>query len=246
MIQDDRFAQDRVTLLAAMEEVTAGLAHELNQPLSAISLYARGSIRRLEAGTTLTPEDLAETLENIAQQAQRAGRIIRDARSRTRIGEVSRRAVDPVAFLEDACAVWKQVATAHQVRFTCEQEGDLPPLRIDPIQIRHALGQVLRNAVEAATECAHPGERTLRVTSRAVDEDLELQVQGAPPGIAPPDLELWFEPFFTTKPGHLGLGLGVSRNLLRLHGGTLEGRRTGDDGLEWILRLPAAGLREAE
>lgn len=242
MKHDDRVEQDRVTLLAAMEEVTAGLAHELNQPLSAISLYARGSIRRLDSGVELAPGDFVEILENIAVQSQRAGQIIRDARQRTRVDAVVRRALDPATFLDDACSIWKDLAERTGVGFDCEREEGLPDLRIDPSQIRLALGQLLRNAMEAARETTDP---RIRISARRAGDRIQLRIQNPTLAVAPADLELWFEPFYTTKPGHLGLGLGISRNLIRLHGGDLVGQRTEDGGLDWVLQLPTVGPREA-
>lgn len=204
--------------LIAMGEMASSLAHELNQPLSAISSYTSGC-RNLIAEHA--PLDLIDTaLEKCQQQAQRAGRIIRRIYEFARRHETKTEPCDVNNLLADLIALVEPDARRHKTQVLADISPNLPLIQVDPVLLGQALLNLMRNSIDAMTDTL-PAERMLTVRARNVEGQLLVTVAdrgcGIPVNVAPH----LFEPFFTTKQEGLGVGLNICRSVVEAHHGRL-------------------------
>lgn len=222
--------------LIAMGEMASSLAHELNQPLAAISSYAAGSLNLMEGGQAPQGE-LQETLGKIQAQAQRAGRIIR------RIYDFVRRA-EPKSESFDLGQVVNEIADLVEVdarrKKICIQRDistELPAIQGDRVLLGQALLNLMRNGVEAMETQA---KRECALTVRAWTEGDQIRVSIADRGPGIPDdvAKQMFAPFFTTKPEGMGMGLNICRSIVEAHQGRLELLPNPDGGSIFIISLP--------
>ena len=227
-----------VSRLSEMGEMAATLAHELNQPLGAISNYARGCKRLLaRAG----PEAIAETMEVLdkaAEQALRAGQIIRRLRAFVARGETEKR-VEPVARLVEEAAALALVG-AHEQGVTAHVALDprAGSVLADRVQVQQVLVNLMRNAREAMQQAPR---RELTVEARPRGRTtVEVVVSDTGPGIADEVADRLFQPFVTTKASGMGVGLSICRTIVEAHGGRLTVERNGDDGATFRMSLPTA------
>src|SRR5688572_1812571 len=209
--QSSRQAQERMThvsRLATMGEMAAGIAHELNQPLAAITTYAQASIRLLALPEPDVSE-VGEALRQIAAQALRAGEIIRRLRSLVRNSETVREPAAINEVIEELNGLTMTDARMHDVRLSLQLAPGLPEVHIDRIQIQQVVLNLLRNAIEALEEVATDA-REIVVRTRAVENgDVEVSVCDSGPGVVPEILDRMFHPFCTTKATGTGLGLAI-------------------------------------
>jgi len=230
----------RAARLAAVREMAAGVAHELNQPLTAIANYAQ-ACDRLLGRPAPSMEDIRTAVREIAEQAVRAGDILRRVRGLTQSQPVRRERADLNAVLEAIRDLILAEARAHRARVQFELAARLPPVSIDRAQIQHAIMNLVRNALEAPAE---PGaaarELTLR-TALTPDGQAEIAVLDNGPGVLPQALERMFDPFFSTKSAGAGLGLAISNTVARAHGGSLTYRPNTPAGACFAIRIPAEG-----
>lgn len=240
--EEARRAQDRLThvaRLATMGEMAAGISHELNQPLAAITTYAHASLRLLG----LEPPDLEEVrdaLDQIAAQALRAGEIIRRLRSLVRREETHhvRAAINSV--IEELMTLTATDGRLHDVRLQFELGEELPEVLLDPVQIQQVLLNLIHNAIEAVAG-APPERREILVRSAlAPDGEVGVSVMDSGPGVDAAILDRMFDPFCTTKPTGTGLGLAISRSIVNAHRGTLRYAPAAAGGACFIMQLPAA------
>jgi PAS domain S-box-containing protein len=225
-----------VARLSTMGEMASGLAHELNQPLAAITNYSQGCIRRLHGGRA-TPESLQEALEQVCAQAQRASEIIRRLRNFVRKGEPQRSIVDANVLVREVLALMEPDLRRHQVRLQLELADDLPRVLADPIQVEQVILNLLLNGAEAMSSVA-PEQRTLTIrTERAGGDFVAVYVADTGPGLPAEVGEQIFDPFFTTKPTGMGMGLSISRSIVEAHGGALAVLPT-PAGARFRLTLP--------
>lgn len=231
-----------VSRMATVGEMASGIAHEVNQPLTAIANYARAAERFL----SLPEPDLAESreaLREIAAEALRAGGIIRRLRQLARGGDESRETVRLNEVIEELGLLARGDARAHDTRLRFELGEDLPPVCINRVQITQLLLNLIRNALEALTQEAQP-EREIRVRSqRSATGDCEILVCDNGPGVSQDMLDRMFEPFRTTKANGTGLGLPMSQTIAQAHGGQVRYQPALPRGACFILSLPAAGAR---
>lgn len=219
---------------AAAGEMGSALAHELNQPLAAIIAFSRAARRLASAGEGLR---LAETLDKVVAQADRAGEIIRRLREFLRRGEGTREPVAPALLLDEAVALVAGEAAPRGIRLAVEVAPDLPAVLADRIQIEQVLTNLLRNAFDALA--ASEGARLVTLSARLAGEGrVELAVHDSGPGVDPAMAEALFTPFASGKEHGMGLGLAISRGIVESHGGRLcyDGR----DGASFRFDLPAA------
>ena len=237
-----RGMRDRLThfsRLSTMGEMAAGLAHEINQPLTAIATYAQASQRLLNQPQP-NVADVLGALEQINLQALRAGEVIRRLRDFVRNREVKREAVSCRRLLDDLRLLAETDAQHHDVQLRIDCESDLPEFQADSIQLQQVVLNLVRNAIDAVASL--PRERR-EVTIRAArndDGDLEIAVSDRGPGIAAEVVEQLFLPFFTTKTGGTGLGLAISRSIVRAHGGSLWHTPNPAGGATFSFTLPVA------
>jgi two-component system sensor kinase FixL len=228
-----------VSRLATIGEMAAGVAHEINQPLTAIATYAQACNRLLE----MPQPDLAEVkdaLREIAAQAVRAGAIIRRLRNLVRVSESVRAPSDINHLVQELAELMQTDARVHDVRLRLELAKDLPQVIVDRVQIQHVLLNLLRNALEALGD-RPAGQREVVVRTALTPEgEVEMSVSDSGSGISPTVAERMFDPFFTTKEAGTGLGLTISSTIVRMHKGALGHRPNVPNGVCFYIRLPAA------
>src|SRR6516225_3936423 len=208
-----------VSRLTAMGEMASALAHELNQPLSAIVNYMKGSRRLLENASDQQSAMIREALDKAAEQSLRAGQIIRRLRDFVARGETERRVEDVKKPIEEASAL-ALVGTKDQgvrVRFQFDPAVDF--VLVDKVQIQQVVLNLVRNAVEAM-EQSERRELTIG-TARDADGMAVIRVADSGSGIAPEIAGQLFQPFVTTKSHGLGVGLSISRTIVESHGGRI-------------------------
>ncbi|KMO37047.1 hypothetical protein VQ02_14310 [Methylobacterium variabile] len=226
-----------VSRLSAMGEMASTLAHELNQPLGAITNYTKGCRRLLAHPDTDTVATAVEVLDKVAEQALRAGQIIRRLRDFVARGETEKR-VEPVArLIEDACALAMVGSREQGIALRLALDKRVGSVLVDRVQVQQILVNLIRNAREAMM---HGPRRGLGIDARLVAPDMvEIAVSDTGPGIAAEVAERLFQPFVTTKPGGMGVGLSICRTISEAHGGRLEVERNGSGGATFRLTLPA-------
>ncbi len=229
----------RVSRLAMVGEIAAGIAHEVNQPLAAISNYASASARLLSA----SEPDIAEVqgaLREIGAQAVRAGDIIRRLRRLARSPETRRERVDINGLVSQIAGLARSDAARRDVDFELALAAHLPAVDIDSGQIQQALLNLLWNALHALEGTAS-GRRQVRIATRSGTEgQVEIEICDSGTGVPAELAPRLFEPFFTTKPDGTGLGLPMSRTIAEAHGGTLQFRPNVPRGACFVLRLPSS------
>lgn len=227
-----------IARLVTMGEMASGLAHELNQPLAAIVNYARGAIRRIDSQPPASAELLHGAFERIAQQASRAGEIIKRLRGFARKSEFMRRPLNINTVVSDMLRFCQTEARRHNVQLLSELPGSLPDVLGDRVQIEQVLLNLLRNAMEASATEPGSGRRPVVVGSSMLNEEfVVVQVADRGHGL-PSDDEQLFEQFYTTKPKGLGLGLSISRSIMEAHGGELWAENNPGGGAIFKFTLP--------
>jgi signal transduction histidine kinase len=230
-----------VVRLSTMGEMTSNLAHELNQPLSAIVAFVAGCARRLEEGETATSE-LITAMREAEREALRAGEIIRHLREFVRRKEPQQSPVQVNEVMREVLSLLATELRLGEVKVTADLAGDLPLVSADRIQIAQVLINLLRNASEAMA-AARPPDRRLWIRTRVHSSgEIEVVVEDSGPGFKPAVADRIFEPYVTTKPQGLGMGLAISRTIVQAHGGTITAeRRGGEPGVRFRFTLSAAG-----
>lgn len=223
--------------LNTMGELASGLAHELNQPLSALVNYTQGCLRRMQRGDW-KPQPLIDAMKQAADQAERAARIIRRLRQFMRKRGPQFAPTRLHDLVEDSVALMSHDLQQDQVQLRVECPPDLPEVHCDAIQIEQVILNLMRNAVEAMKSVAQ-GQRRLTVRlRRAGDAAVELEVADTGPGVADGQRQRLFEPFFTTKAEGMGLGLSISQSIIESHGGRLRASTGRGGGMAFVLTLP--------
>ena len=226
--------------LTAMGEMASALAHELNQPLSAIANYMTGSRRLLEARKDRESATVREALEKAAEQSQRAGQIIRRLRDFVARGETERRPENLQKLIEEASALALVGAKEQGVRVRLHFDASIDAVMVDRVQIQQVLLNLMRNALEAM---ASVPKRELTVSTRASNSSVvEISVSDTGTGISPDIASRLFQPFVTTKVQGMGLGLSISRTIIESHGGeiTVQPKDGGGTLFRFTLRLATA------
>jgi two-component system sensor kinase FixL len=208
-----------ISRFTALGEMASMLAHELNQPLTAVANYLNGGRRLLEGGQTGSIPMVREALERAAEQALRAGQIIRRLREFVSRGESERRVENLAKLIEEASALALVGAKEAGVRMSFNFDTRVAFVLADKIQIQQVLHNLMRNAVEAMQETSR---RELAVSTRQLDhETVGVDVSDTGSGVAPEIAEQLFQPFVTTKRQGMGVGLSISRTIVESHGGRL-------------------------
>lgn len=226
--------------LSLLGQVTAGLAHELNQPLAAVCLQADLAARLAEPGRPVGAE-LAEALAEIAGQATRAAGIVKGIRRLARRADPCRDTVDVNDAVRTVVGLldWRVRRAGATVEL--DLAAELPPTLGDRVLIEQVVFNLIQNAVDAV----EPGKsaRRVAVETALAPEGLRVSVRDSGPGLAEPAKV--FEPFYTTKPDGMGLGLAVSRTIIDAHGGRLSGANTSDGGAMFSFTLPVTREEES-
>ena len=222
--------------LVTMGELASTLAHELNQPLAAISSYNAGCLNLLESGRG-DPEALRGALEKLGVQAQRAGRIIRHVHDFVRKREPRLGPCDLAEVIDDATGFIEHLARKRNVRIKREIPGWRPMLLADPVMLEQVLLNLMRNAIEAMART--PQERRL-LTVRLIqgEREVEVRVIDRGSGIDESTRERLFTPFFSTRPDGMGMGLNICRSIVEFHNGRLWFEDNPEGGSVFLFTLP--------
>lgn len=229
----------RVSHLATMGEMAAAIAHEINQPLAAISNYAVACEKLLEASKPDLGE-VRDAMRQIAGQALRAGEIIRRVRSLVRTHEPHRELADINELVSGVSALTESNARLHDVHLSLELANDLPRITVDGIQIQQVLLNLIHNAIEALADDAGGERKVIVRTFRSDAGEIKIAVVDSGPGVEPAIAQRMFDPFCTTKQQGTGLGLSISRSIIQAHRGRLEHRQVAPRGACFIVTLPIA------
>jgi signal transduction histidine kinase len=208
--------------LAAAGEMAGAIAHEVNQPLTALSTYGRSAMMMIDRGAA-EPARLRSILERMLGEAERAGAVVRRLRDFFRTGSTK---LEPVGIDTLAAAgrrIGGQVIGSREIELVVDQESDLPAVLADRLQVELVLRNLLANAVEAIAGTDEAAKGRVSISFRRSPRGLlQIAVADDGPGIAASARDRLFEPFYSGKPLGMGLGLSVSRAIAEAHGGALE------------------------
>jgi two-component system sensor kinase FixL len=222
-----------------MGEMAAGIAHEINQPLSAIATYAHAG-RRLLGAEVADVVSLAETCEKIANQAHRASMVIEKLRDFMRQHEVTTEALDINEVVAGVLSLVQADADAEGIPVRAHYGRDLPIIKGDAVQLQQVFLNLTRNAVDAMKDGLNKRDGIDIRTERTRGNDVQVTVQDRGHGVPPQLLDSIFHPFVTTKRGGLGVGLAISRTIISAHEGELFCRPNALGGTVFGFSLPAA------
>ena len=230
-----------VSRLTAMGEMASSLAHELNQPLSAITNYLRG------AGTLLKSKQvdasrIRDVLDRSAEQALRAGDIIKRLREFVAKGETQQTIENPGVLLEEAAALALVGAKEQGVRVTLRCDRDVPDIVVDKVQIQQVALNLIRNAIEAMETVSR---RELTIAVKRQKDAALFSVTDTGTGIAPEIAQHLFEPFVTSKPNGMGVGLSICRTIIEAHGGRIVADSNKGGGTIFEFTIPLADAEES-
>jgi two-component system, LuxR family, sensor kinase FixL len=231
-----------VSRLSAMGEMASALAHELNQPLSAISNYMKGSRRLLADSTDVNAPKIEAALDRAAEQAIRAGDIIR--RLRTFVArEASEKRVESLSKLTEEAGALGLTGAREQgvlLRFNLDPACDL--VLADRVQIQQVLVNLFRNALEAMAHSTH--RELIASNAKAADDMIEIAISDTGHGFGDDTRANLFQPFFTTKETGMGVGLSISRTIIETHGGRMWAETNQAGGATFRFTLPAGSARD--
>ena len=227
----------RLARLNEMGEMASTLAHELNQPLSAIANYVHGSARLLEDWEGEKAERLRDALKEAGQQSLRAGQIIKHLREFVTKGETEKSPQNLRTLIEEAGALALVGSREKGVRSVFDFATGWDQVMVDRVQIQQVLTNLMRNAVEAMKDSP---KKELHVGIRPIGEDeVEVLVEDSGPGIPDEIADQLFKPFTTTKAGGMGIGLSISKRIVEAHGGEMTVARSALGGASFSFTLPA-------
>jgi len=228
--------------LKSVGEIAAGLAHEVNQPLGAITNYAEGALVRLNKGE-LTLAEVETPLRRIVSAALRAGGIIHGVKRFSRHRPHTLAQTDINVLVQEIVELCGFELRRHQVRCHVDCQGSLPLVSCDVLQIGQVLTNLIQNASQAL-EQQPADQRDIWLETRQLDEArLQLTVRDNGPGIPPDILSRLFEPFSTTRTEGLGMGLSIVRSIVDAHGGTVTASPLPAGGVEFRVTLPCHPLQ---
>ncbi|ADE16556.1 PAS sensor protein [Nitrosococcus halophilus Nc 4] len=209
-----------IARLGLASELTAGLAHELNQPLTAITTNAHTCLQLLHSGM-VNMEKFEEILEEVTRQSERAGEIVHHLRALVRKTEYRKTAVNLNDLVHEVARLANIEARQQGVQLRLELFASLPPVWGDNIQLQQVILNLVCNSIEAMGETSD-GKRELTIQTSPVDcGAVEVTVSDTGPGLSPEAMKQLFQPFFTTKPTGMGLGLSLSKSIVEAHGGEI-------------------------
>jgi len=215
-----------------MGQLSATLAHELNQPLCALTTYAQAGRRLLQRGE---PEAAADALERLEDNARRASETVRQIRTFASREAPDRQSCSPAELVRNAEALMRRELGQRGVALQVNVAPELPPVEVAPIQVEQVLVNLLRNAGEVLA--GRPDAR-VRLSVYRRRQELVLQVSDNGPGIPPEHLSRLFEPFTSFKRGGMGIGLALCRSIIESHGGAFTARNGNAGGAEFRFTLP--------
>ena len=221
-----------------MGEMASAIAHELNQPLTAIINYAQTARAVVKRRPGEDAGGLASLLKKTVEQADRAGQIIRRLRQFIAKGETDRALEDINTVVEEASALALVGTRGKGIAVRRVLGEGLPPVLLDKIQIHQVITNLIRNSVDALDGVK---QREIVISTRRAGQDsIEITIADTGPGLAPEVADRLFQPFVTTKAAGLGIGLSICRSIVDAHGGRLFASDNPGGGVVFHVHLPTA------
>ena len=245
-LDEQRERLSQVARLSTMGEMTASIAHEINQPLTAISMYAQACIRLLQSGRA-DEAKLENALDKLNAQALRAGAVIERIQRFVRHEDGERQMVDLNSLVLDLSPLAIGDARLHGINLVFEFADKLPAVLADPVQLQQVALNLIRNAIDAMQEIGCENGHEILLRTRSIGdgpERLEVAVVDCGAGVAEENEELVFSAFHSTKPDGMGMGLSICRSIIEDHGGSLDFRRNDGPGMTFFFQLPVEDLNE--
>jgi PAS domain S-box-containing protein len=211
-----------VTRIFTMNQMVSGLAHELNQPLTAIANFAQTCLYRLRESSDQYRNILLESIQQISTQADRAGQIIHRMRDFVRPADSGRTLENINNLVDDVLSLLEIDARSRSLQILTFLADDLPLIIVDRIQIEQVITNLVKNAMEATWSLPQQHRRVTLRTEMNSNGMVQVSITDTGKGIKSDDLNRVFEPFYTTKPYGMGLGLSISQSIVDSHGGHLE------------------------
>jgi PAS domain S-box-containing protein len=236
--------------LITMGEMASSVAHELNQPLTAINNYCNGMVSRIQ-DNNISTEDLLGALEKTAHQAQRAGQIIQRIRSFVKRSEPNRSLADVATMVSNALELAEIELRRHHVRLSHYIAARLPPILVDPILIEQVLINLMKNAAESIEQAKRPSSGRsveLRVVPKQIEDQsvVEFSILDSGKGLSQEVTARLYEAFYSTKAEGMGIGLKLCRSIVESHQGRMQAENlyNGDDvvGCRFTFWLPVKPL----
>ncbi len=228
----------QVNRLATMGELATGLAHEINQPLMAVSNYARAALNELDTSNAIDYKKLRERLSSVEKNALRAGEVIRRIRKFVSRGEIQAGAVNFNQLIKYPLEILAHEIKISAVKISLKVPKDLPVFWLDEIQIQQVFVNLIRNAIEAMQR-AKSVKREIKIEVN-IDEDqyVCISIRDSGPGISAEVRERLFEQFNSSNPNGMGLGLAISRRIIEAHQGVIDVESSPENGVHFLIRIP--------
>lgn len=224
--------------LRSVGEMATGLAHELNQPLLAICLQADMAVQMLDALPGDIAGSLRTSLREIADESQRASRIVKAVRTLVRRESPVRQKVRIADLIETILPICERWAERSSIRIECQVAPDLPEVRVEPVQIEQVIANLVQNAVDAMSGTPQPQRRIELLATPATGSRIQLSIRDYGEGLPEGPAERLFDSFFTTRPHGIGLGLAICRSIVEDHGGQIRAERPSGGGARFVMTLP--------
>ncbi len=223
--------------VATLGELTASIAHEVNQPLAAIVTSGEAGLRWLRRDVP-NLEEVSAAIGRVVTEGRRAGAIVTRIRTFLKKAPAHRDVLHMREIIDEAAQLVERELTKNSIVLSIAAAPDLPPIRGDRVQLQQVLVNLLINAAQAMAD--HDGPRLITIgADRTGDDSIVVTVTDTGPGIGPDDLARLFQPFFTTKQGGMGMGLAICRTTVEGHGGQLAAESVPGRGATFRLTLPA-------
>jgi PAS domain S-box-containing protein len=229
-----------VTRLDLMGEMASGIAHEVNQPLTAIATYAQVSLNLMQ-NENLDLTKLAEVIYKTQQQALRAGQIIHRMREFIKPNTQQMATTHINTVINEAANLCLSELTHKEINLSLQLQENLPPVIIDAIQIEQVIINLIRNSADALENCSKNQPRKLSIqSSLTIDNNLTVRIKDNGPGIDEDQRQKVLMPFFTTKAEGMGMGLSISQSIIEAHNGTLCFNNNPEKGCTFYFTLPVS------
>jgi two-component system, LuxR family, sensor kinase FixL len=223
-----------------MNQMAAGLAHEVNQPLCAIASYAEGCLRMLKSNS-FDSKELIESMEDVAHQAHRAGDVIKNLREFTNRGDNEHSQEDIHKVILNSVKLVQGLAKQKDIAIQVNVP-DKPLLTlIKKVQIEQVILNLISNGIDAMVETEHDKCKILIDISIIDDENIQVSVTDSGLGLSDASIDQIFQPFFTTKKEGMGIGLSITKSIIEDHGGQLWAEQNLQEGATFKFTLPIAG-----
>jgi two-component system sensor kinase FixL len=233
-LEEQLLHADRLVILG---ELTAGIAHEINQPLTAIAAYADAGRHLVQRSGGGNPDNLHVICERIAEQSRRAAEVVQRLRKLVRTGSVSKARHDINEIIRNTILLFDYEVKKRRLKLDFFPSAGIDILYVDDIQIQQILVNLVKNGLDAMS-AAEQKEGRITIQVKKVGKVVAIEVQDNGSGVSQADRRHLFESFFTTKPKGVGLGLSICKNIAAAHGGNLRYESPVEGGSRFTLTLP--------